>query len=340
MKMQLLVLLSSITLLFCSCNRHYERTQHMESKAVEEAEEAVTTDSINIGLNIDLTGQWKTAGHESIVPNWLEFDPANDEFYGWHVSESRPATSTGKYQVNSDSLLVFSYAEYSSKVYYSIDSVTENYLEITSIDVNHGKLIYEKTFFEEAEFSKNESDTTIIAGTLLAIEESDFWGKIYLILDVEGKRRVFTYFTFDVETKYELEKLITKKVSIAYYTEVTTEEADLHVKGTSIHGEYARVVTDEDKKWYSSKTIEGVITVTEYDISGDLPSSYKVTKQDGSEIDIHAFVHSGYLQHNGKEVIVYSYENHKELVSSVIPFDEETPNKDSLVIGGQGNKML
>ena len=180
---------------------------------------------------------------------------------------------------------------------------------------------------------QQDIDTLTVEGTLISIGESDFWGRIYLTLDIAGEKRSFTYLTYSIDRNKEVEKLMNKKVSLAYYSEVTIEEVDIHFKGAGIHGEYSSVQKEEDIRNYGNNTIEGIITVTTDDISGDLPSSYWMTKSDGSKVEVVAFIYADYILHNGEKATVYFRERHKNLVVSIDVITEEESTTAGLFIG-------
>lgn len=159
-------------------------------------------------------------------------------------------------------------------------------------------------------------DTSTLQGILTKVEESSFWGTVYLHLDVKGTRKSFQYDTYNAELNKKAEGLINTTVEITYIDQVTFEEIDLHHKGTSIHGQYSRVKSDEDKN--KLEMVEGVLTATENDLSGDLPSEYIITKADGSKLKVTAFVDDRYLAKSGENVIAYCRASHQEKVVSVL----------------------
>lgn len=185
----------------------------------------------------------------------------------------------------------------------------------------------EQTVEEEVTPKLKSQDTITIEGTLISISESDFWGRIYLNLDVAGQLKSFTYLTYSIDRNKEIEKLINKKVSLAYYTEVTIEEDDIHFNGVGIHGKYSSVQKEEDIRNYGPNIIEGIITVTSDDLSGDLPSSYWMTKSDGSKVEVVAFVYEEYISHNGEKATVFFNERHTDLVVSIAEMEEEISSR-------------
>ena len=325
MNIFILGLLSSL-LFLTSCVSKEESSPH---ETMDTKEVVIET----LDVEKTLIGQWKTEGNGGVIPKWLEFDAANNAFYSWLDEEAKPSTIAGNYLIVADSLIEFNYTEYNEKIFLLIDSISENYLKVTPLGISAGSLVYTKTVYEENSSIEQLMDTITVEGTLLSIGESDFWGRIYLTLEVAGEQKSFTYLTYSIDRNKEVEKLINKKVSLKYHSEVTIEEVDLHFNGVGIHEEYSRVQKEEDIRNYGSNIIEGVITVTNDDISGDLPSSYWVTKSDGSKIEVVAFVYDEYVAHNGEKATVYFRERHKDLVVSITALEDEKPTAPNLNVG-------
>ncbi len=266
---------------------------------------------------IILHGQWKTEGNEGVISSWLEFDSTNMEFYKWLTDEEKPSVSSGNYEVKSDSILELSYSAYNERQQFVLDSFSQNYIDLYSLGISAGNLIYNRTTYIQADSPKNYVDTISITGTLIAINESDFWGRIYLTIDIEGEKQTYDYYNFDFPDLEPIEKLLDKKVDVEYYTEVTLQEIDFHPNGESIHGEYAAIKTDEDRKSAEQFKIIGTLSIDKDNIGGDLPGDYLITENDGTEHEITAFTYQEYVQFNNKVVSVYCAENYTEIATSI-----------------------
>lgn len=98
-----------------------------------------------------LVGQWKTEGNLGVVSNWLEFDSSSNQFYAWLDYELRPTNPSGNYQIVSDTILQISYKDYNESKKFAFDSVSQNYIDMWSLGVGAGNLIYERAFYENPE---------------------------------------------------------------------------------------------------------------------------------------------------------------------------------------------
>ena len=174
---------------------------------------------------------------------------------------------------------------------------------------------------------KVQNDTTPVVGILKRIEESDFWGRVYLDLDVNGKYKSYDYWG-EPNTEYmssssfkHVRKLVGKKILVKFRIEETLEENDLHIDNKTIHGKYGSVKTDEQKA--RSSKIEGTLLVHKYDKSGDLPSTYRIIDNSGDTISITAFVYDEHVALNGKKATVYYSHRTKYIAKSVVSLEKE-----------------
>lgn len=325
MNKQILTFLSSLILLFFSCNNSKEGNQKIENKDV-----AIKAPN----LNKIVIGQWKTEGNEGVVPKWIEFDSLNNEFYSWVEDEVKPSNFSGSFKIIGDTVIQFIYAEFNEKQQYKINSINKDKLDIISLGISTGSIVYNKTVYVEKEIQKVENDTLPVVGILKSVQESDFWGRVYLYVDINGDSKSFEYYDFDMGAKFnEARKMVNKKVSIHFKAEVTLEEIDLHVNNSTIHGEYGRIKNEKDKKASGGSSIEGTLIVHEYDKSGDLPSGYRILDSEGDTTYISAFVYDDHVALNGKKATVYYVQNTKQLVESITSLEEEKPIADAIFIG-------
>lgn len=304
-----------IIVLISACSNSNEKEQQIENTIKPQIEEVEET------LNVfqTLEGQWKTEGNEALSPLWLEFDSSKNEFYNWGDEENRPTSSTGEYKLIGDSIIQLIYHEYQWVEKYAINSIDNNELDIISLGVSAGNLVYKKTKYVE----KNNDSTPIIA-TLTSVEESDFWGRVWLHTQVDGKYKSFAYWG-EPDTEYTgdfeyVRKLVGKKISIKFRIEETLEEVDLHVDDETIHGEYGRI-----KEGNSDEKIEGTLLVHEHDKSGDLPSSYRIIENNGDTTTITSFVYDKHVALNGKKATVYYYPRKEYIAKSVVSLVEDKP---------------
>lgn len=176
-------------------------------------------------------------------------------------------------------------------------------------------------------------DTTPIVGILKSVEESDFWGRVWLTVDVNGNNRTFPYYgepkaTYMGDFK-KVENLIGKKILVKFRIEETIEEEDLHVDNKSIHGKYGRIKIEGDGDYGS--TIEGTLLVHEYDKSGDLPSDYRIIDDKGDTITISGFVYDTHVALNGKKATVYYFEEITYIARSVVSLEKKEVNVDHYI---------
>jgi hypothetical protein len=180
-------------------------------------------------------------------------------------------------------------------------------------------------------------DTSPAIGILKTIEESDFWGRVYLYVEVDGKTKSFPYYgeagTENFGDFEYVENLIGKKVSIKFRIEETLEEEDLHVENKTIHGKYGSIKTEEQIKENSNNKIDGTLLVNEYDKSGDLPSDYRIIDNNGDTITISGFVYDTHVALNGKKATVYYFEETTYIATSVISLEKEELNTSAIFIG-------
>lgn len=122
-----------------------------DNELIEENKSSIQKDSVILEKQIDytdlhnvLTGQWRTEGNDGVVPNIIEFDSSHMKFKFWLTEDQRPTNSSGLFKIVSDSLLHMEYLDYIGTVDYSFDSISQNYIEITSLGINAGNLIYRR----------------------------------------------------------------------------------------------------------------------------------------------------------------------------------------------------
>ncbi len=105
----------------------------------------VKDESINeISLVGILDGKWKSEGNDGTVSNFLEFESSSKEFYAWVADESKPETVSGSYEIIGDTLLQLTYPDFNYQEHFAFDSIAENYLDMFSLGVSAGNLIYQK----------------------------------------------------------------------------------------------------------------------------------------------------------------------------------------------------
>lgn len=302
MKKTLLPITMFFTILITSCSDNIETKKSLS----EETSTPVTE---------FLKGQWKTEGNEGIVSKWLEFDSLKNDFYAWSDEEKRPSSISGNFKVIGDSIIEFSYTEYPETQQYAIKSIKDDKLEIISVGVSAGNLVYKKTIYIPKETEKSKNNELTVSCKLKAVNESDFWGRVYLVAEIDGEETLFDYYYKDNEEFNSLELLIDKRVSISYAIVEAFEGVDLYYDGASIHGKYGGVKTEEDKNRYTS--IEGTLIAREEDISGDTPGNYRIVSNDGDTTSIISFVYESHVALNGKTVTAYYSITNRQVAKSL-----------------------
>jgi small nuclear ribonucleoprotein (snRNP)-like protein len=177
-------------------------------------------------------------------------------------------------------------------------------------------------------------DTTPVKGILEAVQESDFWGRVYLTIIVEGKKRSFEYYDLKGEGNFDnLDDLIGKKVLVKFRREETLVEKDLHINNKTIHGEYGMISTEKQIKDNAANKIEGNLIVHEHDRSGDLPSDYRILNKKGDTLTIKGFVYDSHVALNGKKATVYYYIETTYIARSITSLEEDNQNANKIFIG-------
>ena len=144
----------------------------------------------------------------------------------------------------------------------------------------------EKQKEEEEEEEAAKIAKSPIVGILKSMEESDFWGREYLYVDIDGNTMSFEYYDFQGDNFSEIRKLIGKKIVVNFDVEQTLQELDLHINSKTIYSEYGQINTEEAIKANNASKIEGTLLVHEDDKSGDLPSDYRLINNIGDTITI------------------------------------------------------
>ena len=179
-----------------------------------------------------------------------------------------------------------------------------------------------------------KNDTTPVVGILKAVHESDFWGRVYLSIDVDGMSNIFNYYDIVGDGNFKnVENLIGEKVVIKFIIEETIEEIDLHVANKTIYGEYGRIKTEEQVKGNSESKIEGTLMVHEYDKTGDLPGNYRIIDNNGDTIIISGFVYNDHVALNGKKATVYYALKTTYIAKSIVSLEKAESNTNSIIIG-------
>lgn len=291
---------------------------------------------IQLVLDVNLfSGVWKTEGNEGLVAYWLDFNPETNQFFKWSDDESKPEKASGTFKIMEDSTLELFYTEYKELQQFKINTINENSFDILSLGVSAGNLIFNKTAYTPP--VKTETISSPTQGVLKAVYESDFWGRVYLKLEINGKTHFFDYYDPKGDGDFEqIKKLIGQNVYLSFRIEEHIEELDLHINNTSIHGEYARI-KPEDAKNNNQNYIEGTILVEEYDLSGDLPSSYRIVNNTGDTISITAFVYQNHLDVNGKIGRVYCSPRQTFIATSIVAATSETQKADYYICFNNNN---
>jgi hypothetical protein len=160
-----------------------------------------------------------------------------------------------------------------------------------------------------------------IVGILKSMEESDFWGREYLYVDIDDNTMSFEYYDFQGDSFSEIRKLIGKKIVVNFNVEQTLQEFDLHINSKTIYGEYGRINTEEAIKANNASKIEGTLLVHEDDKSGDLPSDYRLINNIGDTITISGFVYDDHVALNGKKATIYYTNDTTYIATSIASSD-------------------
>jgi len=316
----------SLLLLNSACSNSEEDNKQVESTPLKPVEEVAK----HLPVIEILNGQWKTKGNEGVVPKWLEFNSSENSYYSWLDEEKRPTEIDGSFKIIGDSIIELLHAEYKELHQFRINSINKDVLDIVSMGVSAGNLVYKKTEYVEKEIQQTEIDTTPVVGILKSIEESDFWGRKYLYVNVDGKTKVYDYYAEDFS---ETRKLIGKKIVIKFRVEETLQELDLHLNNKTIHGKYGRVKAEEQTNGNGDSKIEGTLLIHKHDRSGDLPSDYRIIDNNGDTTTITAFVYDSHIELNGKKATVYYMHNIDYIVKYVGAFENNTSNTIASFVG-------
>jgi hypothetical protein len=160
-----------------------------------------------------------------------------------------------------------------------------------------------------------------IVGILKSMEESDFWGREYLYVDIDGNTMSFEYYDFQGDSFSEIRKLIGKKIVVNFNVEQTLQELDLHINSKTIYSEYGQINTEEAIKANNASKIEGTLLVHEDDKSGDLPSDYRLINNIGDTITISGFVYDDHVALNGKKATIYYTNDTTYIATSIASSD-------------------
>tara|TARA_B100001250_G_C19591128_1_gene696366 strand:- start:342 stop:761 length:420 start_codon:yes stop_codon:yes gene_type:complete len=126
-----------ITVIACDSSSKEKSNSEVPLEGKEESTEVLKLVDI-------LDGKWKSEGNDGTVSNFLEFESSSKEFYAWVADESKPATVSGSYEIIGDTLLQLTYPEFNYQEHFAFDSIAENYMDMFSLGVSAGNLIYEK----------------------------------------------------------------------------------------------------------------------------------------------------------------------------------------------------
>ena len=157
-------------------------------------------------------------------------------------------------------------------------------------------------------------DSTAVVGILKAVDESDFWGRVWLNIDVDGNPKTFPYYDYSGDFR-NVENLKGKKVLVKYRIEETLREYDLHVNNKTIHGENGFDDHGDDLGLEGTLLFNG--------LSGDTPSSYEIINIKGDTITITGWVYDAHMELNGKKVTVYYEAETYSIAESVISLEKE-----------------
>ncbi len=148
MKQKTPCILLILFLISCGTANRKEAPEPVEGEVagIQSTESANQTDPPEL-QNV-LSGQWRTEGNVGVVPKWLEFDPPTKAFYGWLEDEPRPSHPTGNYKIIADTLLELSYSKYNERERFAFDSINQNYLDMWSLGVSAGNLVYKRTSYK------------------------------------------------------------------------------------------------------------------------------------------------------------------------------------------------
>ena len=133
----------------CACNSN---TQHDDqdndslpnSTASLEHEEKKHADPME-----KIYGSWKTEGNQGVVPSWLVFDAASQEYYQFTDEEGIPESANGAFLMPSDSVIELTDFESNRPERLLIDSVSENYLKLIPLGPSAGDLVYKRTNYNK-----------------------------------------------------------------------------------------------------------------------------------------------------------------------------------------------
>ena len=157
-------------------------------------------------------------------------------------------------------------------------------------------------------------DATSVVGILKTVHESDFWGRVWLNIDVDGKSKTFPYYDYGGDFR-NVGNLIGKKVLVKFIITETLREYDLHVNNKSIHGENGSDDHGDDLG------LEGIFLFN--GLSGDTPGNYEIINNKRDTIRITGWVYDEHEELNGKKVTVYYEAETDSIAESIVSLEKE-----------------
>ena len=148
----------------------------------------------------------------------------------------------------------------------------------------------------------NNDDEEISAfGKIIRIEDGPYpMFSVTMAFQDQEVKRTFNLNIEDISLDINgLNNLEGKNVNIKYLTETKVDVIDIHINGSSIHGENARNVLDSNYR-----TFTGILTEAD-EASGDLPSDISVVNESGEQIHFEYFVNPSMFIANNKTVTAY-----------------------------------
>ena len=167
-----------------------------------------------------------------------------------------------------------------------------------------------------------QADSLSIKGILKSVEESKVEGMFNLKVYVNDTLKDFKYKNSNKWNFETVRNLIGKNIFIQFKAEVNFEEIDFHYEGTSIYGNYNKLTSDQyfsDSIVNSIIKVEGILKLTETNISGDLNNGFEILKDNGDTIYITSFINDQISKYNEKKVTVY-YVKNQSFVAEKISF--------------------
>lgn len=116
-----------------------------ENDKVDSYDQSNETEPKRITKKIpSLHGTWFTNGNEGIVPSWIEFDSSDFSYYSWLDDEIIAGEPSGTYKIVEGRIIELDSKEFNYVERHTIDSITSNYMKISSTGVNAGPLEYQR----------------------------------------------------------------------------------------------------------------------------------------------------------------------------------------------------